>query len=172
MAKNLKSRPRGKLPLALASVALALLTAGILVSRRTPVSSALFARHDSVLLVGTLLAFLIAAATGIIARRGSRARVRAEVRFERIREQAQRAASLTRELLAFARKQVLQPQAVDINQMVAGLLSFIEKVMPKNVILKVINGPLEPVKADLTQMDQVLMNLCLNARDACPTVVA
>jgi two-component system, cell cycle sensor histidine kinase and response regulator CckA len=89
-------------------------------------------------------------------------------RFQRIREQAERAAALTRELLAFARKQVLQPRAVDLNTVVAGLLSFIEKVIPKNITLKISNGVLEPVKADLTQMEQVLMNLCLNARDAMP----
>ncbi len=89
-------------------------------------------------------------------------------RFERIREQAERAAALTRELLAFARKQVLQPKAVNLNDVSAGLLSFIEKVLPKNIVLKVVTGVLEPVKADPTQMDQVLMNLCLNARDAMP----
>ena len=89
-------------------------------------------------------------------------------RFEKIREQAERAAALTRELLAFARKQVLQPQSVNLNEVTAGLLSFIEKVLPKNIVLKVVSGALEPVKADLTQMDQVLMNLCLNARDAMP----
>jgi two-component system cell cycle sensor histidine kinase/response regulator CckA len=89
-------------------------------------------------------------------------------RFERIREQAERAAALTRELLAFARKQVLQPKAVNLNDVITGLLSFIEKVLPNNIVLKVVSGVLEPVKADLTQMDQVLMNLCLNARDAMP----
>jgi two-component system, cell cycle sensor histidine kinase and response regulator CckA len=89
-------------------------------------------------------------------------------RFERIREQAERAAALTRELLAFARRQVLQPRAVDLNTVINGLLSFIEKVIPKNIALKVVTATLDPVKADLTQMEQVLMNLCLNARDAMP----
>ncbi len=89
-------------------------------------------------------------------------------RFLRIREQAERAAALTRELLAFARKQVLQPRTVDLNAVISGLLSFIETIIPKNITLKICNGVLEPVKADLTQMEQVLMNLCLNARDAMP----
>ena len=89
-------------------------------------------------------------------------------RFTRIREQAERAAALTRELLAFARRQVLQPCAIDLNSVVSGLLSFIEKVIPKNIVLKVVTGAVEPVKADLTQMEQVLMNLSLNARDAMP----
>ena len=62
----------------------------------------------------------------------------------------------------------MQPRAIDLNAVVGGLLSFIEKVIPKNITLKISNGALEPIKADLTQMEQVLMNLCLNARDAMP----
>ncbi len=89
-------------------------------------------------------------------------------RFARIREQAERAAALTRELLAFARRQVLQPQAVDINAITSGLVSFLEKVIARDIELKVITAAVDPVKADPTQLEQVLMNLCLNARDAMP----
>src|SRR6266446_3662063 len=89
-------------------------------------------------------------------------------RFARIREQAERAAALTRELLAFARRQVLQPQAVDINAITSGLVSFLEKVIARDIELKVITAALDAVKADPTQLEQVLMNLCLNARDAMP----
>ncbi len=89
-------------------------------------------------------------------------------RFSRIREQGERAAALTRELLAFARRQVLQPQAVDINSIANGLVSFLDKVIGKDIELKVIPGPIDAVKADPTQLEQVLMNLCLNARDAMP----
>jgi two-component system, cell cycle sensor histidine kinase and response regulator CckA len=89
-------------------------------------------------------------------------------RFARIREQAERAAALTRELLAFARRQVLQPRAVDLNTVTSGLTNFLDKVIGKDVELKVLTGPLDPVKADPTQLEQVLMNLCLNARDAMP----
>jgi len=89
-------------------------------------------------------------------------------RFSRIREQAERAAALTRELLAFARRQVLQPQAVDINTITGGLVSFLDKVIGKDIDLKVITAPVDAVKADPTQLEQVLMNLCLNARDAMP----
>jgi two-component system cell cycle sensor histidine kinase/response regulator CckA len=89
-------------------------------------------------------------------------------RFARIREQAERAAALTRELLAFARRQVLQPRAVDLNAVTSDLASFLDKVIRKDIELKVVNAPLEPIKADPTQVEQVLMNLCLNARDAMP----
>jgi PAS domain S-box-containing protein len=89
-------------------------------------------------------------------------------RYARIREQAERAAALTRELLAFARRQVLQPRALDLNTVTSGLTSFLDKVIGKDIELKVLTAPLDPIKADPTQLEQVLMNLCLNARDAMP----
>jgi PAS domain S-box-containing protein len=89
-------------------------------------------------------------------------------RFARIREQAERAAALTRDLLAFARRQILQPRSVDLNAVTGDLASFLDKVIRKDIELKVINAPLDPLKADPTQIEQVLMNLCLNARDAMP----
>ncbi len=89
-------------------------------------------------------------------------------RFARIREQAERAASLTRELLAFARRQALQPSAIDLNSVNKNLSSFLEKVISKDIQLEVMPGLLQPVKADPAQLEQVLMNLCLNARDAMP----
>jgi len=90
-------------------------------------------------------------------------------RFTRIREQAERAAALTRELLAFARRQVLQPRAVDLNDVTSGLLSFLEKVIPKDIEIKVTTAKLDTIRADPTQIEQVIMNLCLNARDAMPS---
>jgi two-component system, cell cycle sensor histidine kinase and response regulator CckA len=89
-------------------------------------------------------------------------------RFARIREQAERAAALTRELLAFARRQILQPRSVDLNAVTSDLASFLDKVIRKDIELKVVNGPLDTLKADPTQIEQVLMNLCLHARDAMP----
>jgi two-component system, cell cycle sensor histidine kinase and response regulator CckA len=90
-------------------------------------------------------------------------------RFARIREQADRAAALTRELLAFARRQVLQPRPVDLNTITSGLMSFLDRVIGKDIELKVVTSAVDPVKADPTQIEQVLMNLCLNARDAMPS---
>jgi two-component system, cell cycle sensor histidine kinase and response regulator CckA len=89
-------------------------------------------------------------------------------RFARIREQADRAATLTRELLAFARRQVLQPRAVDLNTVTSGIIGFLDKVLGKNIEVKLITTPLEPIKADPAQIEHVLMNLCLHARDSMP----
>ena len=118
--------------------------------------------HDFNNVVGAILGW---AELGLEQNRG-----RAQVcdRFMRIREQAERAAALTRELLAFARRQVLQPQAVDINAITSGLISFLDKVISKDIELKVVTAAVDTVKADPTQLEQVLMNLCLNARDAMP----
>jgi two-component system, cell cycle sensor histidine kinase and response regulator CckA len=98
----------------------------------------------------------------------SRDEPRIAERFARIREQADRAAALTRELLAFARRQVLQPRAVNLNTVANGLVSFLDKVIGKDIEFKFLSGTLDAVKADPTQIEQVLMNLCLNARDAMP----
>lgn len=87
-------------------------------------------------------------------------------RFARIREQAERAAALTRELLTFARRQVIQPSAMDLNAMAGGLTTFLDKVIGKDIELKVLTSPVDPIRGDPTQLEQVLMNLCLNARDA------
>ena len=89
-------------------------------------------------------------------------------RFTRIKEQGDRAAGLTRELLAFARRQVLQPRAMDLNNVVNGLMTFLDRVIGKDVALEVRTLPLDAIKADPTQVEQVLMNLCINARDAMP----
>jgi two-component system cell cycle sensor histidine kinase/response regulator CckA len=89
-------------------------------------------------------------------------------RFTRIREQAERAATLTRELLTFARRQVPQPTSVDLNTVTGGLVKFLDKIIGKDIEFKFLNSRLDPVKADANQIEQVLMNLCLNARDAMP----
>ncbi len=94
--------------------------------------------------------------------------LRSLVRRSDLREQADRAALLTRELLAFARRQSLQPRAIDLNAVNRGLTSFLDKVISKDIEIKVDAGVLHPIKADPTQIEQVLMNLCLNARDAMP----
>ena len=84
------------------------------------------------------------------------------------REQGERAAALTRELLAFARRQVLQPRAVDLNTVISGLITFLDRVIGKDIAIEVHATPLDAIKADPTQVEQVLMNLCINARDAMP----
>jgi two-component system, cell cycle sensor histidine kinase and response regulator CckA len=89
-------------------------------------------------------------------------------RFTRIREQADRAAKLTRELLAFARCQQLQPHPIDLNTIVENLGSLLDKVISSEIEIRVNSGVLDPIQADPVQIEQVLMNLCLNARDAMP----
>ena len=118
--------------------------------------------HDFNNVVGAILGW---AELGLEENQG---RTKASERFARIKEQAERAAALTRELLAFSRRQILQKQAIDLNTVTSGLISFLDKVISKNIELKVVTAPLEAVKADSTQIEQVLMNLCLNARDAMP----
>ena len=89
--------------------------------------------------------------------------------FEKVRHQAQRAAALTRQLLAFARRQILEPRDMDLNQSVIETLSLLEKVISSNIEIKANLAPdLAIVRADPTQVEQVLMNLCINARDAMP----
>jgi signal transduction histidine kinase len=98
----------------------------------------------------------------------NRENAKAADRFVRIREQGERAAALTRELLAFARRQVLQPRAVNLNTVISGLVIFLDRVIGKDIALEVHATPLDAIIADPTQVEQVLMNLCINARDAMP----
>ena len=89
--------------------------------------------------------------------------------FDKVRGQAVRAASLTRQLLAFARRQILEPRNMDLNHSVTETLSLLEKVIGSNIEVQANLAPnLALVRADPTQVDQVLMNLCINARDAMP----
>jgi PAS domain S-box-containing protein len=89
--------------------------------------------------------------------------------FKKIRTQTMRAAGLTRQLLAFARRQILEPQNIQINSIVTDVLSLLEKVIGKDVEIKTsLTTELAEVRADPSQIEQILMNLCLNSRDAMP----
>jgi len=86
-----------------------------------------------------------------------------------IRDQAQRSAGLTRQLLAFARRQVLQPRNVNLNDLVSETAGLLKTALGEQTEVKFILSPdLRVTSADPTQIEQVLMNLCLNARDAMP----
>jgi two-component system, cell cycle sensor histidine kinase and response regulator CckA len=90
-------------------------------------------------------------------------------KFQSIREQAQRTAGLTAQLLAFARRQVLQPRQLDINQLVQETNSILQPSLGEQVTSEVhLASDLELVAADPAQFQQVLINLSLNARDAMP----
>jgi CheY-like chemotaxis protein len=94
---------------------------------------------------------------------------RARERLEKIRKQAERAASLTRQLLAFARRQVLEPQNVNVNALVTETIGLMEKVIGSHVRIELhLAQDLAPAWADPGQIEQILMNLCINARDAMP----
>ncbi|HKO50381.1 MAG TPA: ATP-binding protein [Polyangiaceae bacterium] len=81
---------------------------------------------------------------------------------------AQRAADLTRQLLAYSRRQMLRPQAVEVNSVVEGTRRMLERVIDEHVELVTVPDAKYPMLADSGQIEQVLMNLILNARDAMP----
>ncbi|MGH9740132.1 MAG: ATP-binding protein [Candidatus Acidiferrales bacterium] len=89
---------------------------------------------------------------------------------EQVEKAADRAASLTRQLLAFSRKQVLQPRVLDMNEVVGGMIKMFSRVIGENIEMTFVPGAnLGRVKADPGQVEQVLLNLVVNARDAMPT---
>ena len=88
---------------------------------------------------------------------------------EQIEKAAERAAGLTRQLLAFSRKQVLQPRVLDLNEVAGGMIQMFSRVIGANIEMAFLPGrQLGRVKADPGQMEQVLLNLVVNARDAMP----
>ena len=90
-------------------------------------------------------------------------------RFLTIQDQAARASNLTRQILAFARRQFLEPKNIDLNALVGESVNLLEKVIGERVHISTVLAPdLESVWADPTQIEQVLTNLCINARDAMP----
>jgi PAS domain S-box-containing protein len=89
--------------------------------------------------------------------------------IEEIRKAADRASSLTSQLLAFSRRQVLRPQVLDLNAIVTDMEAMLRRLIGEHIRLKVrLEGALEFARLDRGQMEQVLMNLALNARDAMP----
>ena len=84
-----------------------------------------------------------------------------------IRKAAMRSADLTRQLLAFARKQAVSPKILDLNDTVAGMLKMLQRLIGEDIDLAWVPGhSLWPVKMDPSQLDQILANLAVNARDA------
>ncbi len=87
--------------------------------------------------------------------------------LEQIQLAAQRSADLTRQLLAFARKQAVAPVVLDLNLAAAGTLQLLQRLIGEDIALVWSPGPdLWPVRIDPAQVDQILTNLCVNARDA------
>jgi nitrogen-specific signal transduction histidine kinase/CheY-like chemotaxis protein len=89
--------------------------------------------------------------------------------FKKIRSQCDRVTALIRQLLAFARRQILEPRNFSLNQTVRDVMNLLEDIIGKDIELKAnLQEDLLVIRADPTQIEQVLMNLCINARDAMP----
>ncbi len=89
--------------------------------------------------------------------------------LEQIKHAADRAASLTRQLLAFSRRQVLQPRVLDLNAVVGSIEKMLQRLIGEDIdLVTVLDPALGRVKADPGQLEQILMNLAVNARDAMP----
>jgi two-component system, cell cycle sensor histidine kinase and response regulator CckA len=88
---------------------------------------------------------------------------------DEIAKAGQRAASLTRQLLAFSRKQVIQPEVLDLNVIVGEIDKMLGRLIGEDIQITFSREPrLAPIKADPGQIEQILMNLAVNARDAMP----
>ena len=93
-----------------------------------------------------------------------------QVATRHIVDAAERAAGLTRQLLAFGRRQIMQPQHVDLNELVTSLAKMVRRVLGEDIDLQLLLSPRPlAIHADPGLIDQVLMNLVINARDAMPS---
>ncbi len=89
--------------------------------------------------------------------------------LENIRKAAERAANLTQQLLAFARKQILEPKVVSLNDLMLEVDTLLRRLIGEDIELLTLPAPdLWPVRVDPGQMEQVMLNLAVNARDAMP----
>src|SRR5215475_1833983 len=90
-------------------------------------------------------------------------------KIEQIEKSADRATSLTRQLLAFSRMQVLQPRSISLNAIVEEMGKLIPRLIGEDIELAIHTSPdLGTIRADASQMEQIIMNLAVNARDAMP----
>jgi PAS domain S-box-containing protein len=89
--------------------------------------------------------------------------------LEEIRHAGKRASSLTQQLLAFSRKQVLKPKILNLNQVVKGMERMLERIIGEDIHLNSqLESQLDKIKADTSQLEQIILNLTVNAVDAMP----
>jgi PAS domain S-box-containing protein len=92
------------------------------------------------------------------------------LKLEEVRKAGERATKLTRQLLAFSRKQVLQPVVLDLNSVVSDMDKMLRRLISEDIEVRALLAPqLGRVKADPGQIEQVILNLAVNARDAMPS---
>ena len=117
--------------------------------------------HDFNNLLGVILGY-----TGLLLD-GPNLDARHRKSIEEIQKAGDRAALLTRQLLAFSRKQVLQTKVLDLNTVVAGAEKLLQRLIGEDIeLLVVLNPALGRIEADAGQLEQIIMNLAVNARDA------
>jgi PAS domain S-box-containing protein len=118
--------------------------------------------HDFNNLLGVILGY-----GDLLLRRIDEPSLRAKL--EQIVKAGERASVLTRQLLAFSRKQVLEPRVLDLNSLVTEMDTMLRRLIGEDIhLVTVVDGALGRVRADPGQLEQVLMNLVVNARDAMP----
>ena len=89
--------------------------------------------------------------------------------LDEILRAADRSAALTRQLLAFSRKQVMRPRVVDLNDVIRDMETMLRRLLGETITLSTaLSDGLVPIRVDPGQLDQVIMNLCVNAKDAMP----
>jgi signal transduction histidine kinase/ActR/RegA family two-component response regulator len=104
-----------------------------------------------------------------LARRGMAPSEGAHAELDAVVGAAERARDLTRQLLAMSRSQTLELRPIDLNDRLKDLLALLQRVLSENITLELIQGVRLPlVEGDASQLDQVFMNLCINAREAMP----
>jgi signal transduction histidine kinase len=111
---------------------------------------------------------VIASYSGMLMETGSLAREDRKA-IEQIAQATTRASSLTAQLLAFCRRQLVQPIVLNLNEVISHMEPMLHRLIGKDIVLSTVLAPsLGPVKLDPSQVDQVLLNLVVNARDAMP----
>jgi two-component system cell cycle sensor histidine kinase/response regulator CckA len=117
-----------------------------------------------------LLAVIIGYSELVLHRLPTAGNERAIQQIEEIKKAGDRAKSLTSQLLAFSRKQVMQPKILDLNEIIGDMEKMLRRLIGEHIEIRtVLNSDLGNVKADPGQIEQVLLNLAVNARDAMPT---